>query len=51
MPEKKKKHKKDIKVRHRDLKPRKDAKGGGGLIRSASQSSTKPSALVAGRGF
>ena len=28
MPEKKKKNKKDIKVRHRDLKPRKDAKGG-----------------------
>src|SRR5437879_9258772 len=26
MPEKKKKTKKDIKVRHRDLKPRKDAK-------------------------
>ena len=28
MAEKKKKNKKEIKVRHRDLKPRKDAKGG-----------------------
>jgi hypothetical protein len=30
MAEKKKKTKKDVKVRHRDMKPRKDAKGGGG---------------------
>jgi hypothetical protein len=39
MPEKKKKTKKDIKVRHRDMKPRKDAKGG--LMRFSRSSSTK----------
>jgi len=42
MPEKKKNNKKDIKVRHRDMKPRKDAKGGG-LQFSRSQLSTSPS--------
>jgi hypothetical protein len=31
MPEKKRKNKKDIKVRHRDMKPKKDAKGGFGV--------------------
>jgi hypothetical protein len=32
MPEKEKKDQKDIKSRHRDLKPRQDAKGGGGGV-------------------
>ena len=39
MPEKKKKDKKDIKVRKRDLKPRKDAKGGSIAFYRASQKS------------
>jgi hypothetical protein len=34
MPDTKKKNQKGIKVRHRDLKPRKDAKGGGGPPRN-----------------
>jgi len=42
MPEKKKKTKKDIKVQPRDMKPRKDAKGGG-LQFSRSPLSTSPS--------
>jgi len=39
MPEKKKKDKKDIKVRKRDLKPQKDAKGGNVAFQRASQKS------------
>jgi len=41
MPEKKKKTKKDIKVRHRDMKPRKDAKGGLYRFAPSPKSSTK----------
>jgi hypothetical protein len=43
MPEKKKKNQKNIKVRHRDLKPRKDAKGGvaGRVWKPSPISSTK----------
>jgi hypothetical protein len=41
MPEKTKKTKKNVKARHRDLKPRKDAKGGGLQFQRASQSSHK----------
>ena len=40
MPEKKKKTKKDIKVRHRDMKPRKDAKGGARWARAESPTSS-----------
>ena len=47
--EKKKKNKKDIKVRYRDLKPRKDAKGGVGRGAQLSGSQASKSAEVAGR--
>lgn len=45
MPEKTKKNKKDIKARKRDLKPRKDAKGGQLAFQRASQKSPDLMAL------
>ena len=52
MPEKKKKDKKDIKVRKRDLKPQKDAKGGGLALQSpGSRSSTSTSPNFASRAW
>jgi hypothetical protein len=56
MLEKKKKNKKETRILHRDLKPRKDAKGGGFLFTGASQSSssaqsTKRQQEVAGRNW
>jgi hypothetical protein len=45
MPEKKKKDKKDIKARKRDLKPQKDAKGGSIAFQRANQKSPDLTAL------